>query len=375
MTPELRSEIEKTTREEKSAGRSTSRRRIAQLLQNRGLNVSDGMVGNAQSKMQDYTPSKTGPKTKTTANINAVEKATLERHNAGKSTSAKIISNELKERGIKIGHALVRDIQRKMVVDGKIQKGFSENSGLQKDLRTIRDKLKGFIKRSDTEKAAKALELRNRLNSDFSLSQNKSFIAEVEAIKDIGARPKEENPLRKSEQRRVTITRQTPMWALRPAYQVELAATGDDVSRGKSQKNVNIKEIFRDKFESDHIRRLADRGLHAPFNIQSLTKEQHNIKRGLENRGLLDRARTLFQHNQYGVHPNVRPLLAENLLEYNPNTGKPFQYLMPDNKSNRARVGSAPMRINITGFPTVGSNLIGVKRRKTIGETLADLLM
>lgn len=316
MTPELRSEIEKTTREEKSAGRSTSRRRIAQLLQNRGLNVSDGMVGNVQFKMQDYTPSKTGPKTKTTANINAVEKATLKRHNAGKSTSAKIISNELKERGIKIGPALVRDIQRKMVVEGKIQKGFSENSGLQKDLRTIRDKLRGFIKRSDTEKAAKALELRNRLNSDFSLSQNKSFIAEVEAIRDIGARPKEENPLRKSEQRRVTIKRQTPMWALRPAYQVELAATGDDVSRGKSEKNVNIKKIFPDKFESDHIIRLADRGLNAPFNIQSLTKEQHNIKKGLENRGLMDRAKGLFEFN-----PKVGPasgLLAENIIPVQP---------------------------------------------------------
>ena len=358
MTPELRALIEKTHRAEAAKGNSTSKRAIAKILKSQGQPVSESRVYQVQKKMSDYNPQKSYAPKKPPRTPQAQISANAYR----------VALKYLADRGYS-----TEGLTNSQIIDkANDKKGYER----KRDLIKVRSSLSGYAKsKTSPEKVERAGKLLARLNADNSLATNAKFLQEVEAVKNIGARPKEENSERKSAQRRRTIKKQTPMWALRPAYQVELAATGDDVSRGESQKNVNIKKIFPDKFESDHIRRLQDRGLNAPFNIQSLTKEQHNIKRGLENRGLLDRARTLFQHNQYGVHPNVRPLLAENLLEYDPNKGKPFQYLMPDNKSNRARVGSAPMRMNITGSLPVGSNLIGVKRRKTIGEILADLLM
>lgn len=388
------------------AGDSTSPRIIAQIMQDRGKkNVTLSKVRTVQKGMADYTPQDQHRKSvQTKENISLVEKETRKRYNAGASTSSKLVAEALKEQGINISERSVLDIQKNMSGIGDIKefRGKEDKAaklkaaqeylksrnisydGLtpEKIIRTATEK-KNYAQNQDykrlyariseyeknkssSEKVQKAAELKARLNADRSLATNPEFIKQVEVVKNIGARPKEENPVRKSEQRRRTIIRQTPMWALRPAYQVELAATGDDTRRGESNKNVNIKRIFPGKFESDHIDRLRDRGLHAPFNIQLLTKEQHNIKKGLENRGLLDRARTLFQHNQHNVHPNVRPLLAENLLEYDPNKERPFQRLMPDNRSGGIQKPYTSM---------MGSNLIGVKRRKTIGETLADLLM
>lgn len=356
LTPELKAEIEKLIRDERGAGRSTSKRRIAQLLQEKGKNVSPSRVYNVQSQMPDYTAQpRTNARTKTPANISAVEKETLKRYKAGDSTSAKLISDELKKNGINISSRSVLDIQHKMADEGKITKtllgakekaanlksatdylksqgystdGLSRDKIIHKaadvrlyrenqDFNILKSRLTTYAKnKSSQDKVSKALELRERLNADRSLATNPEFIKQVEAVKNIGVRPKEENPIRKSEKRRRVIKQQTPMWALRPAYQVELASTGDDVSRGESQKNVNIKRIFPDKFESDHIDRLRDRGLHAPFNIQLLTKKQHNIKKGLENRGLMDRAKGLFEFN-----PKVGPasgLLAENIIPVQP---------------------------------------------------------
>ena len=315
MTPELRALIEKTHRAEAAKGNSTSKRAIAKILKSQGQPVSESRVYQVQKKMPDYTPKKSykppPPSRTPQAQISA--------------DAYKNATDNLTRRGVDFSGWNKEKI---------LQKSQDLNQyDRQKDLIKVRSALSGYGKsKTSPEKVQRAGKLLARLNADNSLATNAKFLQEVEAVKNIAVRPKKENSVGKSEQRRQTIIRQTPMWALRPAYQVELAATGDDVSRGKSQKNVNIKRIFPDKFESDHIRRLADRGLHAPFNIQSLTKEQHNIKRGLENRGLSDRARTRFQNSQFGVHPNVRPLLAENLLEYDLNKGKPFQYLMPDNK-------------------------------------------
>ncbi len=411
LTSKLISEAEKLIRQRRDAGESTSSRIIAQIMQDRGRkNVTQSKVRTVQKGMADYTPQDQHRKSvQTKENTSLVEKETRKRYNAGESTSSRLVAKVLKERGINISERSVLDIQKNMSGIGDIKefRGKEDKAaklkaaqeylksrnisydGLipEKIIRTAAEKknyeqnqnykrlyarISEYEKnKSSSEKVKKAAELKARLNADRFLATNPEFLREVEAVKNIGTRPKEKNPVRKSEQRRQTIIRQTPMWALRPAYQVELAATGDDVSRGGSKKNVNIKKIFPDKFESDHIRRLQDRGLHAPFNIQSLTKEQHNIKRGLENRGLLDRAKNLFKFN-----PSVGPasgLLAENLLEYDPNKGKPFQYLMPDNKSNRARVGGGAIQKPYTSM--MGSSLIGVKGRKTISETLRDLLM
>ena len=74
LTPELKAEIEKLIRDERSAGRSTSKRRIAQLLQEKGKNVSPSKVYNVQSQMPDYTAQpRSNARTKTPANISAVE--------------------------------------------------------------------------------------------------------------------------------------------------------------------------------------------------------------------------------------------------------------------------------------------------------------
>ena len=320
MTPELRALIENTHRIEAAKGNSTSKRAISAILRKEGRPVSESRVYQIQKKMSDYNPQKSyAPK------------------KPSRTPQAQISANAYR---VAFEYLTDKGYSTKGLTNSQIIDKANDKKGYRRkqDLIKVRSSLSGYAKsKSSPEKVQRAGKLLARLNADNSLATNSEFIKQVETVKNIGARPKEENPVRRSEQRRRIIQKQTPMWALRPAYQVELASTGDDVSRGDSKKNVNIKRIFPDKFESDHIERLKDRGLHTPKNIRLLTKEQHKIKTGLENRGLLDRAKNLFKFN-----PSVGPasgLLAENLLEYDPNKERPFQRLMPDNKPKSSLLG------------------------------------
>jgi len=308
MTPELKALIEKTHRAEAAKGNSTSKRAIAAILREQGYSVSDSRVYEVQKKMSDYNPKKSykppPPSRTPQAKISA--------------DAYKNAVDNLTRRGINFSGWDTKKILQKSQYLNQYDK--------DKDLIKVRSALSGYAKsKTSPDKVQRAGELLSRLNADKSLAYNEKFLQQVEAVKNIGVRPREENPRRKSEIRRIMVQQQTPIWALRPAYQVELAATGYDRSRGESDKNVNIKKLFPGRFEIDHIRRLSDGGLNTPENLQVLTKEQHNVKRGLENKGLLQRAMGLFSFN-----PRVGPaagLLAENQTEVL-SPGAPFQMLM-----------------------------------------------
>ncbi len=299
MTPELRALIEKTHRAEAAKGNSTSKRRIAAILTERGQPVSDRIVYQVQKKMPDYNPKKSykPPPPRRTPQSEISAKA------------LKVALDNLKNRGFAVTGLSNKEIIKK---SGELNRYESK-----KDLNIVRSRLATYRKnKSSPEKVRRANELLSRLNTDNSLATNQKFLQELEAVKSIGAKPKQENPVRKSQKRRLVIQRQTLPVDLTPARQVELAASGYDVSRGESKKNVNIKKLFPGVFEADHIRSLKEGGLNTPENIQILTKEQHNIKRGLENRGLMERAAGLFNFN-----PKVGPaagLLAENIIPVQP---------------------------------------------------------
>ncbi len=307
MTPELRALIENTHRSEASKGNSTSKRAISAILRKEGRPVSESRVYQVQKKMSDYSPQKSDAPKKPSRTPQAQISANAYR----------VAFEYLTDKGYS-----TKGLTNSQIIDkANDKKGYRR----KQDLIKVRSSLSGYAKsKSSPEKVQRAGKLLARLNADNSLATNSEFIKQVETVKNIGARPREENPVRRSEQRRRMIQKQTPMWALRPAYQVELASTGDDVSRGDSKKNVNIKRIFPNKFESDHIERLKEGGRHTPYNLQALTKDQHYYKGGLENQGLLDKARTLFQFNRDNLPPNVRGLLPE--------TTTAFQNFFPENR-------------------------------------------
>lgn len=212
---------------------------------------------------------------------------------------------------------------------------------------------------------AKALLSLLRKNS--SVVNDKTFLEKVDSLKTYGKGAKGAN---KSARRRALVRTQTPYYAYNPAQQVELASYGYDKSGGRSQLNPSLGKLFPKLFEADHVTQLSKGGLNVGDNLRWLNKKDHRIKSGLEksaDAAKVQQAKNIFQFNRYDVPPNVRPLLAENLLEYNPNKGKPFQYLIPDNRS-----GGGVIQKPYTSM--MGSNLIGVKGRKSIGETLRDLL-
>ena len=69
------------------------------------------------------------------------------------------------------------------------------------------------------------------------------------------------------------------------------------------------------EFNVDHIIRLVDGGLHHPENLQLLSLELHKLKSTLERAGRLEDAAKIGSFNEHNLAPNVRELLAENVLE------------------------------------------------------------
>ena len=297
MTPELRALIENTHRIEAVKGNSTSKRAISAILRKEGHPVSESMVYQIQKKMSDYNPQKSyapkkpsrTPQAQISANAYRVafEYLTDKRYSTEGLTNSQIIDKANDKKGYR----------------------------RKQDLIKVRSKLTTYAKsKFSPEKVAAALSLRDKLNADRSLAQNKSFINEVESVKNIGK--KEPTTETKGQIRRALVKRQTPLWALNPAQQVELASYGYDVSRGKSDKNVNIKKVFPGKFFGDHIERLTDRGLNVGNNMQLLNYDQEQIKKGYENRRLLEKAKTLFQFNRDNLPRNVRGLLPETTTAF-----------------------------------------------------------
>jgi hypothetical protein len=92
-----------------------------------------------------------------------------------------------------------------------------------------------------------------------------------------------------------------------PAFRSEL----DEIYRAAS--------LFPDQFDVDHIKRLAGNleelgGKHEPRNLQLLKKKLHGLKTALENSGNFEDAARVGAFNEYNLAPNVRGLLAENVL-------------------------------------------------------------
>jgi hypothetical protein len=92
-----------------------------------------------------------------------------------------------------------------------------------------------------------------------------------------------------------------------PAFRAEL----DEIYR--------LSSLFPDKFDVDHIKRLAGNleelgGKHEPRNLQILKKKLHGLKTALENSGNFEDAARVGAFNEYNLAPNVRGLLAENVL-------------------------------------------------------------
>ena len=88
-----------------------------------------------------------------------------------------------------------------------------------------------------------------------------------------------------------------------PAFKTEI----DEIYR--------LSSLFPDQFDVDHIKRLVDGGLHEPDNLRLLSKELHNLKKALENSGRFGDAARVGAFNEYNLAPNVRGVLAENVLE------------------------------------------------------------
>ena len=247
---------------------------------------------------------------------------------------------------------------------------FIRNTKLDKQgklLKNIRGYLTGTSARhTNPSIRSDAKALLSLLRENSSIINDKTFLDKVDSLKTYGKGAK---GAKKSARRRALVRAQTPYYAYNPAQQVELASYGYDKSGGRSQLNPSLGKLFPKLFEADHINQLSKGGLNVGDNLRWLRKADHRLKSGLEKSGdpaKVQQAKNIFQFNRYNLPPNVRSLLAENLLEYDPNKERPFQRLMPDNRSGGIQKPYTSM---------MGSNLIGVKRRKTIGETLADLLM
>jgi len=73
-------------------------------------------------------------------------------------------------------------------------------------------------------------------------------------------------------------------------------------------------KIRTGEFNVDHIIRLADGGLHHPENLQLLSVELHKLKSALESSGRFEDAARIGAFNEYNLSPNVRGVLAENVL-------------------------------------------------------------
>ena len=92
-----------------------------------------------------------------------------------------------------------------------------------------------------------------------------------------------------------------------PAFRAEL----DEIYRAAS--------LFPDTFDVDHIKRLAGNleelgGKHEPSNLQLRKKKLHHLKTALENSGNFEDAARVGAFNEYNLAPNVRGVLAENVL-------------------------------------------------------------
>jgi len=103
------------------------------------------------------------------------------------------------------------------------------------------------------------------------------------------------------------------------AYRSRLAAaTNPNLSAALQAEIDGIYEaaqLIPGKYDVDHIQRLIDDGLHHPKNLQLLSVELHNLKKALENSGRFEDAARIGKFNLYDLSPNVRAVLAENVLE------------------------------------------------------------
>ena len=93
-----------------------------------------------------------------------------------------------------------------------------------------------------------------------------------------------------------------PTESYRPAFKAEIDGL------------FHAAKIRPGEFNVDHIIRLVDGGLHHPENLQLLDVELHKLKTSLENAGRLEDAARIGAFNEYNLSPNVRELLAENVL-------------------------------------------------------------
>ena len=103
------------------------------------------------------------------------------------------------------------------------------------------------------------------------------------------------------------------------AYRARLAsATNPNLSAALQAEIDGIYEaaqLIPGKYDVDHIQRLIDDGLHHPKNLQLLSVELHNLKKALEMSGRFEDAARIGKFNLYDLSPNVRAVLAENVLE------------------------------------------------------------
>lgn len=106
----------------------------------------------------------------------------------------------------------------------------------------------------------------------------------------------------KTGRRRARLREATTELSQLPAFKTEI----DEIYR--------LSSLFPDQFDVDHIKRLVDGGLHEPDNLRLLSKELHNLKKALENSGRFEDAARVGAFNEYNLAPNVRGVLAENVL-------------------------------------------------------------